>query len=72
MPSYDFKCTSCNHTDEVFQKMSDTSTKECPNCKNNTFSKQISAPSFHLKGGGYYQTDFKTKSSHVCKTGCKH
>jgi putative FmdB family regulatory protein len=61
MPIYDFKCTACGHQDEKMRKINDDSTMECPTCKQATFSKMLSAPSFHLSGTGWYATDFKDK-----------
>ena len=63
MPTYDYKCTSCNHTFEYFQPMSAEPLTECPNCKGKL--KRIigtgAGPIF--KGSGFYQTDYKGKSS---------
>ena len=60
MPIYDYKCSKCDHQFEVIQKFSDNPLKKCPECNLNTVSKMVSAPSFRLKGGGWYETDFKT------------
>ena len=59
MPIYDYKCTKCAHQIEVIQKISDDP-KTCPKCNKESLSKLISAPSFRLKGSGWYETDFKT------------
>lgn len=61
MPIYDFKCTACGHQDEKMRKISDDGTMNCPSCKQATFSKMLSAPSFQLSGTGWYATDFKDK-----------
>jgi len=60
MPIYDYKCSECDHQFEVIQKFSDEPLKKCPECNLNTVSKMVSAPSFRLKGAGWYETDFKT------------
>ena len=60
MPIYDYKCLNCGHELELIQKIHDEEIKKCPNCNQNTLKKQISAPSFRLKGSGWYETDFKT------------
>lgn len=44
---------------EAFQRLSDDPLKECPNCGDLELSKMISAAGFRLKGGGWYETDFK-------------
>jgi putative FmdB family regulatory protein len=60
MPIYDYKCSNCGHQTEVIQKFSDKPKTLCPNCNKESLIKMISAPSFRLKGGGWYETDFKT------------
>ena len=40
--------------------MSDDPLKVCLSCGKETLSKMVSAASFRLKGGGWYETDFKT------------
>jgi putative FmdB family regulatory protein len=62
MPIYDFKCTACGHHDEMMRKISDSNTMDCPSCHQETFSKMLSAPSFHLSGTGWYATDFKNNN----------
>ena len=60
MPIYEYACKSCGFQKDVLQKLSDEPLTTCPECNNETFSKQISAPGFRLSGGGWYETDFKT------------
>ncbi|NCF73429.1 MAG: zinc ribbon domain-containing protein [Gammaproteobacteria bacterium] len=60
MPIYGYECTSCEHTFDVLQKMSDPKLLDCPDCGKATLRKQLSAPKFRLKGKGWYETDFKT------------
>lgn len=62
MPIYEYECEACGHTFEALQKMSDEPLKECPECKKAALKKLISAAAFRLKGGGWYETDFKTGS----------
>ena len=62
MPIYDFKCTECNHQDDMMRKASAENTMECPECHKETFTKMLSAPSFQLSGTGWYATDFKNGS----------
>lgn len=59
MPIYDYECTQCGHHVEVMQKFSDAPPAACPACGKPALRKMLSAPSFHLKGSGWYQTDFK-------------
>ena len=60
MPFYEYECASCKFYTEVMQKISDAPLKKCPSCGKGTLKKLISAPVFRLKGGGWYETDFKT------------
>ena len=60
MPIYEYQCGECAHTLEALQKMSDPVLSDCPACGKPALSKQVSAPSFRLAGGGWYETDFKT------------
>jgi putative FmdB family regulatory protein len=62
MPIYDFKCKSCGYITELMRKVSDANITACPQCKQGTFEKMLSAPSFQLTGSGWYATDFKTKT----------
>ena len=60
MPIYEYKCSHCGHQLEAIQKISDDPLLLCPNCDKNGLKKQVTAPSFGLKGSGWYETDFKT------------
>ena len=60
MPIYDYKCSECEHQIELIQKISDDPKTVCPKCNKKSLNKLISAPSFRLKGSGWYETDFKT------------
>ena len=59
MPIYAYKCESCGHSKDVLQKISDAPLTECPACGKATFSKQVTAAGFQLKGSGWYVTDFR-------------
>lgn len=60
MPIYEYKCDSCGHELEAFQKLSDEPLLNCPQCHNDALIKKVSAAGFRLKGGGWYETDFKS------------
>lgn len=60
MPIYEYQCEACDNQFEVLQKISDAPLIECPECKKHTLRKKVSAAAFRLKGGGWYETDFKT------------
>ncbi len=63
MPIYAYKCAACSFAQDVMQKMADAELSVCPECGKETFSKQLTAAGFQLKGSGYYATDFKTSGS---------
>ena len=60
MPFYEYQCDSCGHTLEAMQKVSDAPLKKCPHCGKAQLTRLMSAPVFRLKGGGWYETDFKS------------
>jgi putative FmdB family regulatory protein len=59
MPIYEYVCCTCRHEVERLQKLSDEPLKVCPVCGQPEMVRKVSAPSFRLKGGGWYETDFK-------------
>src|SRR5216110_1517724 len=59
MPFYEYECSNCKFYSEVMQKITDAPMTKCPSCGKKTMKKLISAPNFRLKGGGWYETDFK-------------
>ncbi len=59
MPFYEYQCKSCGHTMEAMQKVNDSPLKKCPDCGKSQLTRLMSAPVFRLKGGGWYETDFK-------------
>lgn len=61
MPIYEYQCDACNHKFEILQKMSDNLLTVCPDCNEDKLRKLVSAAAFHLKGTGWYETDFKDK-----------
>jgi putative FmdB family regulatory protein len=60
MPFYEYECENCKFYAEVMQKITDAPLRKCPSCKKNALKKLVSAPVFRLKGGGWYETDFKS------------
>ena len=60
MPFYEYECRSCKYYVEVMQKITDEPLTKCPSCGKKTLTKLISAPVFRFKGGGWYETDFKS------------
>jgi putative FmdB family regulatory protein len=62
MPIYEYRCDACGHEFEAMQKMSANPLSDCPGCGKSELKKLISAAGFRLKGGGWYETDFKSGS----------
>ena len=62
MPFYEYQCTKCGHEEEVLQKISEKPLRKCVACGKSTMKKKVSAAAFRLKGGGWYETDFKSGS----------
>ena len=59
MPFYEYQCRACGAQVEAMQKINDAPLKKCPECAKKQLTRLISAPVFRLKGGGWYETDFK-------------
>lgn len=62
MPIYEYECAKCGHVHEIMQKMSDKPLTKCPQCSGK-LHKLISQSAFHLKGSGWYVTDYANKSN---------
>ncbi|MBN2569673.1 MAG: zinc ribbon domain-containing protein [Deltaproteobacteria bacterium] len=61
MPIYEYKCRKCGKNFEVFQKITDDEVKSCRFCGDGRVEKLISLSAFHLKGSGWYVTDYGGK-----------
>jgi putative FmdB family regulatory protein len=59
MPIYEFECQACGHRFDRLQKLSDPDPSECERCGAPQVQRALTAPQFRLKGGGWYETDFK-------------
>ncbi len=66
MPIYEYECTECGNVEEIFQKMSDSPLVTCQQCQGE-LHKIISHSSFHLKGSGWYATDYGGSASKGAK-----
>jgi putative FmdB family regulatory protein len=62
MPLYEYQCGACGHRFEAIQKFADAPLDTCPKC-GGAIQKLQSAPAFHLKGTGWYITDYAKKDS---------
>ena len=62
MPTYDYRCTKCDHLFELFHSMSDESVKKCPKCKGKSLRVPSEGAGLLFKGSGFYITDYRSKS----------
>lgn len=67
MPVYEYQvikgnkgCKYCKKSFEVMQKVSDDPLDLCPECES-PIERIISQSTFHLKGTGWYATDYASK-----------
>jgi putative FmdB family regulatory protein len=67
MPIYEYRCLDCDHEFERMQKFSEPPLKTCPIC-DGMVQKLISRSAFHLKGDGWYVTDYARKSGNNGKS----
>jgi putative FmdB family regulatory protein len=63
MPIYEYRCGACGYQKEFLQRLSDKPLTKCPECGKRTFNKLVTAAGFHLKGTGWYATDFKNSGA---------
>jgi len=61
MPIYEYECSKCGQIEEVLQKFSDKPLTKCKHCSGK-LNKLVSHSTFHLKGSGWYVTDYAAKS----------
>ena len=61
MPIYEYQCKKCGTIEEALQKFSDKPLTKCRHCSGK-LHKLVSRSSFHLKGTGWYVTDYKNQS----------
>ena len=60
MPIYEYRCPECGHDFDKIMKFG-ADAPPCPECGHEKTEKKVSKTSFHLKGTGWYVTDYKDK-----------
>jgi putative FmdB family regulatory protein len=60
MPTYEYRCTSCGHELEAFQKITEPALKLCPQCNQEKLERLISGGNFVLRGGGWSKDNYGT------------
>ena len=63
MPIYPYICGACGNEYDKLQKVSDEPDKQCPECGEDSVRRKVTAAAFHLKGTGWYVTDFRDKGT---------
>jgi len=71
MPIYEYECTKCGNIEEVLQNFSDKPLTKCQSCTGK-LQKLVSQSTFHLKGTGWYVTDYANKSAKSQKPSSKN
>ena len=59
MPIFEYICSACDYEFETLQGIRENPLTDCPVCLESSLQKKLSAAAFHLKGTGWYETDFK-------------
>lgn len=62
MPTYEYRCSSCQHEMEALQPITAKPLRKCPECGKNTLQRLIgTGVGVIFKGGGFYQTDYRSE-----------
>lgn len=61
MPAYDYKCNQCSTVFEKTQRITEPAGATCPHCGADACTRLITGGTFHLKGGGWYASDYGSK-----------
>ncbi|SEB99494.1 putative regulatory protein, FmdB family [Paramicrobacterium humi] len=64
MPTYSYRCTTCNHAFDIHQSFSDASLTECPSC-GGKLRKVFGNLGVTFNGSGFYRNDARASSSTV-------
>jgi putative FmdB family regulatory protein len=63
MPTYDYECDACGHKFELFQSITESPKKKCPECKKSKLRRLFgTGAAIVFKGSGFYQTDYRSDS----------
>jgi putative FmdB family regulatory protein len=61
MPIYEYRCEACEHEFQAMRRITDDTLPGCPACESEDVRKKVSLSAFHLKGSGWYLTDYARK-----------
>jgi len=63
MPTYDYECDACGHEFELFQSISDSVKRKCPECSKLKLRRLFgTGAAVVFKGSGFYETDYRSES----------
>ena len=63
MPTYDYRCDHCGHELEIFQSITESAKRKCPECGKLKLKRVIgSGAGIIFKGSGFYETDYRSSS----------
>ena len=63
MPTYDYECDGCGHEFELFQSISESVKRKCPECGKNKLRRLFgTGGAIMFKGSGFYETDYRSDS----------
>ncbi len=63
MPTYDYECDGCGHEFELFQSISESVKRKCPECGKNKLRRLFgTGGAIMFKGSGFYETDYRSES----------
>lgn len=63
MPTYDYVCEACDHEFELFQSISESVKKKCPECSKLKLRRLFgTGAAVVFKGSGFYETDYRSES----------
>jgi putative FmdB family regulatory protein len=63
MPTYDYHCDNCGHDFELFQSITESAKKKCPECGKQKLRRLFgTGAAIMFKGSGFYKTDYRSES----------
>lgn len=69
MPNYDYRCNACGHRFEKKQRITEAAGAQCPQCADAGCERLITGGTFHLRGSGWYASDYSGKKSEPAAEG---
>jgi putative FmdB family regulatory protein len=63
MPTYEYACQACGHELELFQSITASPKRKCPECGKLQLKRLIgTGAGIIFKGSGFYETDYRSES----------